>query len=97
MKIPLYYRLLLEVILKPSLWLRNERTSPEFDKWLWNSMEEDILVPIKIDAYTCRYGPEIIWIENRNYADVCVKNFLEHVRFNGSIEASAIEFVKSAK
>lgn len=90
-------KLQLQVLFNPKLWFRLEKTNKEFDKWLWDKMEEGVS---NIEAYyfcadtsrpaeyTVNYAGKEIWVSNAPYADIGIRDDYERI----ASRATALRF-----
>jgi hypothetical protein len=72
-----------EVLIRPSLWLRNDCVDIDFDRWLSEAMDrgEPIKFPdVPSDAvvYTVEIAGLHVWIQNAPYADATTKNQVKY-------------------
>lgn len=60
-------RYTIKAIFTPSVWFRNEKRHPEFDRWLWEALT--IYSLTILNEYTAEIAGVEIWIANAPYAN----------------------------
>lgn len=94
-------QLKLQVLFTPSLWLRNHNINWEYDKWLWDKMDEGCkiepwqfsLLANSVSKHSVKFAGKEIWIDNAPYSD----GKCDPVRFDGVFNpsrATALRFRK---
>lgn len=58
----------LQFIFKPSYWIMNDKYDPFIDELILECLKRYKFV--KIDKYTAKLGPIILWIDNRPYGAI---------------------------
>jgi hypothetical protein len=72
-----------EILLRPSLWLRNHSVDADFDEWLSEKMDLGEPITLCINAmdrtvYEVEIAGLRVWVENAPYADASIKQQLKH-------------------
>jgi len=77
----LKFMLKLLVFVSPWLWLRNEKTDKDFDKWLYEAIiseKEIVLDTSSLDYKNLPFYAKVdgirVWIKNSSYADATYKS-----------------------